>query len=202
MKDQFFDAINELEKNNFFNKIPDEIISEKPFQFKHPLLENIVFEGRIDAIYKYEDNYTIIDFKTGADKPKLSYLISENGVNFKTSTGKDTNIETKQNEYEYQIPIYYLATQYSDNFKELKNKISSIGLLYIRPKNRHDGYKEDIINCEIIQEFEEKLIQNLKETIIDKIKNKEYFEPKANSIICSNCAFKNLCETNSEVSDD
>lgn len=202
MKTQFEQAITELETKGFFNKIPDEIICEKSFEFSHPLLPNTILNGRIDAIYKFKDKYQLIDFKTGADKEDLSYLISENGVNFKTKTGKDTNIEIKQNQYEYQIPIYHFACKYSKDFTNIKENIESLGLLYIRPKNKHNGIKEDIIDSHTIEEFETKIIENLKETIVEKIRNKTYFEPKPNEISCSNCSFKNLCELNSEENDD
>ncbi len=202
MKIQFEEALDELEKYGFFTQIPDEIICEKSFKFIHPSINNVIFDGRIDAIYKFGNEYKIIDFKTGADKAELSYLISENGVNFKTKTGKETNVEIKQNQYEYQIPLYYLASQYSEDLNEIKDKVTSIGLFYIRPKNKHNGTKTDIIETEKIGQFETKLIQNLKETIIDKIKNKVVFTPKANEMSCKNCAFNNLCELNLEEEND
>ncbi len=202
MKLLFENAIDELEKNNFFTTKPEKIIYEKSFKFVHPNLPNVIFDGRIDAIYKNGNKYTLIDFKTGADKPKLSYLISEEGVNFKNAYGKDTNTETKQREYDYQIPLYYFASKYSEDLIEIREKIDSIGFLYIRPKNKHNGVKFDIINCEKIEEFEEKLVQNLNETIIEKIKNKSYFEPISNERTCSSCAFCNLCEINLETTNE
>lgn len=202
MKLQFEQAIEELEKNNFFAKIPDKIICEKSFNFCHPLIKNVIFNGRIDAIYKFGDKYIIIDYKTGANKPELNYLISENGVTFKTPKGKETNVENKQNEFEYQIPIYYFACKYSDDLKEIGCNVETMGLMYIRPKNKNNGYKEDLIQCSSIEEFENLLIKNLDETIINKIKNKNYFEAKPNEIICNNCPFKELCKHNPEEEDN
>lgn len=202
MKLQFTNALDELEKNNFFDTKPEEIICEKSFKFSHPNIPNVIFEGRIDAIYKHNEKYTILDFKTGADKPKLSYLISNEGVNFQNTYGKETNKETKQKEFDYQIPLYYLACKYSKELEEIKEKIDSIGFLYVRPKNKHNGVKSDIIHCENIEEFEEKLIQNLNETIIEKIKNKSYFEPVSNERTCTNCDFRNLCEINLEAANE
>lgn len=202
MKFQFEDALCELEKTSFFKEIPDEVICEKSFKFIHPSIPNVIFDGRIDAIYKFGNNYKIIDFKTGANKEELSYLISENGVNFKTKTGKETDVEIKQNKYEYQIPLYYFACKYSEDLKEIKDNIKVIGLSYIRPKSKDNGVKEDVIVGETIEAYEEKIIQNLKETIINKIRNKTYYEARPNSIICKNCAFNNLCEFNSEEEND
>lgn len=202
MKTQFESAIEELAKQSFFENIPDEIISEKSFTFTIKELPNIVFDGRIDAIYRFGSEYQIVDFKTGKTKPELSYLISENGVSFKTKTGKSTNEETKQNEYEYQIPLYYLACVNAAELNEFKNKISELGLLYIRPANKEEGVKKDFIGVETIETYLPQIIQNLNDTIIAKIRNREYFQSKYNEINCKNCSFKYLCDTTAEAEDE
>lgn len=204
MKTQFFSAINELHKHAFFENIPDEVISEKSFNFTIPQLHNITFSGRIDAIYRFKDKYQIVDFKTGQTKPELNYLISENGITFKTKTGKITNIETKQNEYEYQIPIYYLACQNAPELSEFKDKISALGLLYIRPKNKDDGFKKDFIDSEFLEKYLPEIIKNLNNTIIAKIRNQQSFPSNYNERICEKCSFKYLCDTigNAEDSDE
>lgn len=204
MKTQFESAIKSLEKQDFFKNIPDEIISEKSFSFTIDKLPNIIFSGRIDAIYRFKDQYEIVDFKTGKNKPLLDYLISENGVTFKTPKGASTNEEKKQNEYEYQIPIYYLACQNAQELSEFKNKISTLGLLYIRPENKEKGYKKDTIEKEKLEEYLDKIIENLDNTVIKKIKQQNYFQPKYNEMICTNCSFKYLCdiEDNGEEEND
>jgi len=202
MKAQFKSAIDELDKNKFFELIPEKIISEKSFSFSIPQIPNVVFDGRIDAIYKVKGQYYVVDFKTGKTKPELDYMISENGVTFKTKTGKPTNIENKQNEYEYQIPIYYLACQNAPELAELRDKISHLGLLYIRPQNKEEGFKKDFITSEVLNEYLPQIIQNLNDTIVAKIRNREYFSPKYDSIICQNCAFKYLCGTSDHMEEE
>lgn len=202
MKDNFKSAIKEMEKNGFFNQIPDEIISEKSFEFEIAECPNVVFDGRIDAIYRFGDNYTVVDYKTGKNKPELSYLISNNGVNFRTSKGPATNLEAKQNEFEYQIPIYFFATQFAEEFKNLKNSIKSLGLLYIRPQNKHNGFKQDFVSTEILNEFTPNLIENLNNTVINRIRNCKSFSACKNSMICDNCEFKLLCDSNSEEAEN
>lgn len=201
MKTQFSSAINELHKHAFFENIPDEVISEKSFNFTIQQLPNITFSGRIDAIYRFKDKYQIVDFKTGQTKPELNYLVSENGITFKTKTGKTTNIETKQNEYEYQIPIYYLACQNAPELSDLKDKISALGLLYLRPKNKDDGFKKDFIDCELLEKYLPEIIKNLNNTIIAKIRNQQSFSPKYNERSCEKCSFKYLCDTSENAED-
>lgn len=203
MKENFLGAIKELDRNGFFNTIPDEVICEKTFEFTCDKIPNIVFDGRIDAIYKFKDKYLIVDFKTGKNKPELNYLVSENGVNFNTKTGAiPANPQKYQKEYEYQIPIYYLATQHSDNLKEFKNIINEYSLLYIRPKNQNDGFFKDTIPTEQLKEYETRIIDNLNETIINKIRDKKFFEPDFNEFSCENCSFKILCDSKEGSLDD
>lgn len=200
MQQNFLSAIEELDKNGFFNKIPNKILSEQRFSFSIKEIPNVIFDGRIDAIYRFGDQYKIVDFKTGRTKGQLSYYISENGVNFKTPKGAPSNVEQKQAEYQYQIPIYFLASQNAENLKNYN--INSFELLYIRPKNKKGGFQQDSINIAELETFKSKIIENLNETIITKIRNCKYFEPNYNEYNCANCAFKSLCKTQSEEEND
>ena len=195
MKEQFVEAIDGLVNIGFFNEIPERIDAEKEFNYTLKEIPNVKFTGRIDAIYKYGDEYKIADYKTGKDKKELSYLISENGVNFLTKTGKEpANPEQLQNEYLYQIPIYYFACQNAKELEEYKDKIAKLGLQYVRPKAKDGGSKEDMIQAWNIKEYEEKIIQNLKETVIEKIRQSSNFEQKTNFTTCKNCAFNSICD--------
>jgi ATP-dependent exoDNAse (exonuclease V) beta subunit len=168
MKENFRNAIENYEFSGYFNQAPTKAVCEKTFSFTIDELPNVVFDGRIDAILSDEkNNTTVIDYKTGRNKINtLEYAISEFGVNFKSKTGKDpSNIETLQNTYDYQIPIYYLAIQNAENLKEYKESVKKLGLLYVRPITKDNGCDEDFVSAEKIEFYKEKIIQNLKTTI-------------------------------------
>ena len=76
---------------------------------------------------------------------------------------------------------------------EYKDKITELGLVYIRPKMKENGCKEDFVPAYKIEEFKEYIIQNLKENIIDKIVNEREFKKKS-GWGCETCAFKFLCD--------
>lgn len=201
MKENFKEAVEDYDMMGYFDNPPVAATCEKSFSFSLPELPNVVFDGRIDAILRDKEGKNIvIDYKTGKNKTNsLDYAISEYGVNFKSKTGKDPlNIETLQNNYDYQIPIYYLACQNSKDLEKYKDKISQLGLLYIRPKAKHDGCDDDFVSAEKIDFYKDKIIQNLKETVIDKIVNVTEFKPEK-SFNCDNCSYKFLCD---EVSDN
>lgn len=200
MKDNFNDAIEDFCLSGGFDNPPIECVCEKSFSFKIKEIPNVVFDGRIDALMTYPDGTAkVIDYKTGKDKTNtLEYAVSDYGVNFKLKTGKDpSNTESLQKAYDYQIPIYFLACQNSAELDEFKDKISSLGLVYIRPKSKDNGCNEDFVSAQKIEEYKDKIIQNLKETVIDKILNETEF-PKTKSWDCDSCAYKFLCDREDE----
>lgn len=200
MKDNFEDAVDDFNLSGGFDNPPKSAICEKSFSFSIEEIPNVVFDGRIDAIIENNDGQcSVVDYKTGHDKINtLEYSISEYGVNFLSRTGKEpSNVEVLQNAYDYQIPIYYLATQYCEEFSEIKDKISELGLVYIRPKSKDNGCREDLISAEKMQLYKDKIIQNLKETVINKIVNATEFK-KQKSFFCENCAYKFLCDLEDE----
>ena len=201
MKENFKNAIEDFEMCGYFDDVPNNSICEKSFSFTISQLPNVIFEGRIDAILTdAQNNNIVIDYKTGKNKlNSLDYTISEYGVNFKTKAGKDpSNIESLQNTYDYQIPIYYLACQNSKELLQYKDNIKQLGLLYIRPKSKHNGCKDDFINAEKIELYKDKIIQNIKETIVEKITNETEFKAQK-GFNCENCTYKFLCD---EVEND
>ena len=201
MKENFKNAIEDFEMCGYFDDVPNKSICEKSFSFTISQLPNVIFEGRIDAILTdTQNNNIVIDYKTGKNKlNSLDYTISEYGVNFKTKAGKDpSNTESLQNTYDYQIPIYYLACQNSKELLQYKDNIKQLGLLYIRPKSKHNGCKDDFINAEKIELYKDKIIQNIKETIIEKITNETEFKAQK-GFNCENCTYKFLCD---EVEND
>ena len=196
MKNNFYDAVADFDYSGGFDHPPVNAVCEKSFFFTLDELPNVSFDGRIDAIITDSDGQTsVIDYKTGKDKTNtLDYAVSEYGVNFKLKTGKDpSNIENLQKAYDYQIPLYYLAIQNSRDLEEFKDRISQLGLVYIRPKSKDNGCNEDFISADRLEQYKDKIIQNLKETVIDKILSETDFKPEK-SWDCDNCAYKYLCD--------
>ena len=99
MRENFISAIEELEKHGFFNDVPDSAIAETEFRFKTDEIPNTEFDGRIDIITEKDGQYSLFDYKTGMqNREMLSHYVSENGVSFKTKTGKG-NPENLKKEY-------------------------------------------------------------------------------------------------------
>ena len=197
MKNNFIDAIDDFSLSGGFDNPPRSAICEKSFSFEIPEIPNVIFDGRIDAILEDKDGkYYVIDYKTGHDKiNNLDYAISDNGVNFLLKTGKEpANKENLQKVYDYQIPLYYLACQNSKNLLQFKDKIFELGLVYIRPKSKDSGCNEDMIAASRLETYKAKIIQNLKETVVDKIRNTVEFKPNK-GFGCDDCAYKFLCDS-------
>ncbi|CDC20763.1 putative uncharacterized protein [Clostridium sp. CAG:306] len=203
MKENFSDAVDDFSMSGGFDSPCVKAECEKSFTFSLPQIPDVVFDGRIDAILTQNDGcIKIVDYKTGRDKANtLEYAISEYGVNFKLRTGKDpSDVTTLQNAYDYQIPLYYLASQNSPELSQYKDKISELSLVYIRPKAKDNGCNEDSVKADKIEFYKEKIIENLKETVIDKIKNETEFK-KSSGWACENCAYKFLCDSEDETDD-
>ena len=200
MKNNFKEAVTDYDHAGGFDTAPVNAVCEKSFFFTLPELPNVTFDGRIDAIITDNNgNASVIDYKTGKDKTNtLDYAISGYGVNFKSKTGKDpSNIESLQKAYDYQIPLYYLAVQNSKDLAEFKDKITRLGLVYIRPKSKDNGCNEDFVSVQRLEQYKDKIIQNLKETVIDKILAEIDFKPEK-GWDCDNCAYKYLCDGEDE----
>ena len=196
MEENFKNAIENLKKTDFFEKIPESTESEKSFEFEIPEIPNTLFKGRIDLISKQNGKYSIVDFKTGKDKKNpQAYYVSEYGINYiKTIKEKEDRYEESlEKEYEWQLPIYFLATEYSPNMEEYKGKIEEFYLHFIRP-TASGGIKQDGVFYKQYVSVKNKLIENLKRTVIDKIRNTKVFEPQPEDFKCSYCPYSEICE--------
>lgn len=201
MSKNFEDAVKELEKNGWFFSVPQKAVTEKSFRFSLHEIDNVVFDGRIDVILQDGGKYRVVDYKSGKNKENdLEYAVSEYGVNFLTKTGRvPARVEEYERKYDYQIPIYYLACQNAEELSEFKDKVDELGLQYIRPSNKDGGWNEDFIAAESIDVQKEKILANLKTTVIDKIRGSVEFE-KCESFNCADCAYAFLCDE--EEADD
>lgn len=46
----------------------------------------------------------------------------------------------------------------------------------------------------MVEENSDKIIKNLKKTVVDKILEKTYFDSKSDFMKCENCSYKFLCD--------
>lgn len=193
MRTDFLNAMDNLETIGYFEEKPLACDCEKPFGFTMEELPTVTFNGFIDAIIQYESGWKLLDYKTSADKPALGYLFSENGVNF-SSEKKGVYNESYIKKYDYQIPLYYLACLHSADLENYKTNLDEVGYLYVRPKNHKNGEsRKDYMPVSQIQQYQQKIVENIKTTVVDKIYEKSDFEPIYDPISCKYCDFKEYC---------
>lgn len=190
MKEILKDAFDSLESKGFFAQKPTDAKQEKRFSFSIPEIPNITFSGSIDAIIKNENGWTLLDYKTGGNKKKVKNLFTEKELDF---IGRDGFSETKVRDYEYQIPLYYLAYLFSENIKRENISLSKIGYQYVRPSYIHDGSTSDITEVEGFEQFKDKLIENIKKYVVDELYSKSDFEARKTNL-CNSCSYKSICD--------
>jgi DNA helicase-2/ATP-dependent DNA helicase PcrA len=197
MKDSFFDAVEELGSEGFFQEIPDKILTEKSFSFEMKELDGVVFDGRIDAIFVKDGHYKLVDYKTGRTKD----LSLEKLIAFVNKSGKEPpDMGTYLQSYDYQIPIYHFACQNAESLQDIKGKVSELALQYVRPV-LDDGCIKDAVQADIIEEKTSLIVDNLKETVVSKIKEETAFCSLPEYIKCQRCSFAFLCNQDEGVQD-
>lgn len=202
MRSDFLSAMDNLEEIGYFNEKPLEGLCEKHFEFELEEIPNVKFNGYIDAIIRYADGWRLVDYKTSKDKPKLSYLFSENGVNFCSETRATYN-EANIKKYDYQIPLYYLACLNSPDLADFKENLSEVGYLYVRPKNSAKGDSwADFMPVSEIDNYKEKIVENIKTTVVDKIYSMNDFLPTPDEFACQYCDFSEYCNGKSKESEE
>lgn len=202
MHADFNDALDNLQEIGYFNEKPIQGVCEKSFDFVLDDLPNITFNGFIDAIVRYESGWRLIDYKTSADKPSLKYLFSENGVNFRSEKmGKYSEDNIKK--YDYQIPLYYLACLQSAKLEDYRDNLGEVGYLYVRPKNSPKGpSQDDYMPVSEIEKYRQKIVENIKTTVVDKIYQASDFEPNYDKRSCKYCDFQDYCNGKNNEGED
>lgn len=203
MKENFVNAIKSL-GDTYFKEKPTNAICETKFRFSIPELENVVFSGFIDLIAKYENGYRILDYKTGRDKTALNKLICDAGVNFLSNAGRKNEAfsEAKVKEYEYQVPLYYFACLNAEELKDFKDEIYDMGYQYVRPDYKNNGSKCDFIEAEEVKKYKDKILENIKNYVVDKIREKTEFEACYNDFNCQYCSFSDICDIDKDSEGD
>ena len=199
MKDSFIEAVKLMEENFYFEKPFEEIETEKSFEYTIYGIENVKFKSRIDAIFKTKDGYNIVDYKTGKNQDKLlNYYISEYGVKFQGDSRqyKGKFSENNVKKYKYQIPLYYTALQQDEKYKD---KLNKLGLTYIRPKAKDNGFKDDYVSASQIKYYKDQIINNILKTVVQPIRETKTFEADTSSDFgCNYCSYKLLCDAKEE----
>ena len=145
----------------------------------------VLFKGSADRIDRLKSQIRIVDYKTGSvDESHLRIIIHQ---------GKDQWNKMFTDEYDKAFQLMMYAWMYWDkkpNYNSISSGISAL--------KRHSDfyplmlYKEENINKENIQRFEDDLIK-LVEEIFD---NEIPFSQRKADRICSNCDYKTICMRN------
>ena len=115
MKKNFEEALDELQRNYFFDNPPQAVLTEISFEFEIKDIPNVIFNGRIDAITDNNGVLTVIDYKTGNGyAKKIEKYFDDENLDFE-------EFPKKQKEYPYQIPLYALAIENAPQFIEKKD---------------------------------------------------------------------------------
>lgn len=201
-KKNFYAAINNLESTGYFLEKPIKALCEEGFEIELPQIPNVIFSGFVDAIITYPNTTKLIDYKTSKDKKALKKVFNDDEVNFINLSGANQGLfsEYKAKTYQYQIPIYYLASKNSPLFKEWE--CNEIGYQYVRPKYKEKGSKTDLIDITEIEKYEEKIIDNINKYVVDEIRKRTAFEITPNEQTCKWCSFGEICNKCSEESEE
>lgn len=198
----FIGAVEDLDAKNFFGHKIINAECEKSFAFNLDEIPNVTFIGKIDVILEKDNKKIIVDYKTGKNKSPLNYLFSEEGVNFVDGHNNFSLARIKK--YDYQIPIYYFASQNAQEMEKHQD-ISEIGYQYVRPVSKNkdkNGSISDFISIENAEMYKDKIIENLKEQVVDKIYDAKEFLPEINFMTCQNCGFKEVCSKSNGENDE
>ena len=200
MKEKALGAIEELNAVGFFKEIPDEFFTEERFEFELPEIPNVVFKGRIDLIARYGDRYCVVDFKTGKnpEKPQI-YWTNPLALDFKREKRGEGVVydEKLKKDFNYQLPIYHFAVQNAEKLAQFKDKVDEYYLQFVRAKEDGSCHK-DGVGANLYFASEEKIVENIKNTIVSEIRKTENFEIDT-SFFCEDCEYNFLCDKDEEA---
>ena len=147
-----------LKKNEYFQK--SYINSEYNISCK---VGNYWIGGRLDALMKDENNYYILDYKTGSIP--------------------------KNPEYDYQTMVYLLCTSKlleKQTLKQVQSDVRNIKFVYIDLKNNQNRIID--FTPEKEKEYEKNIL-----AICDKITNTQLPEEIEHSKMCEFCEYRKIC---------
>jgi CRISPR/Cas system-associated exonuclease Cas4 (RecB family) len=163
------EAITELDNSGYFTNIPSAILAEAPTRFSLPETPDTLFTGSIDVLAQAEGSgqWHVLDYKTdnakkwrgddGKNQQKLATaLTSLPDIEADISQTAHDDLFNKVGDRNYQIPLYYAATQYDDQLKQKLNAhakddgsiiIDRVGLQVVRPPIGIESDDGDISNA-------------------------------------------------------
>ena len=71
--------------------------------------------------------------------------------------------------------------------------MSQIGYQYIRPDYIYDGSTRDVIETSGLEQFKDKIIENIKKYVVDELYNKSDFKARTGHL-CNLCSYKSICD--------
>ncbi len=210
-------SVDALEGQGYFNRTPKQILAERSFRFQSPHLPRVELNGKIDALIQYEDDtgkrgWDLLDYKTsrsafGERNPdkrqeKLMQVFHPMGIehdeqeSLDSSQVHDATFGRGQSfgalERNYQIPLYYLATQQDSVFEEVK-VIGQCGLQMVRPSEQATGAVQVAVSAETIEPHTDRLLADLERWVATPILNAQSFSANTGES-CKQCGYREICD--------
>ena len=190
-------------EQDFYSKIPLNAKCEKQFRFSLPKeygMENIEFNGFIDALIKYDNGWTLYDYKTGSEETNLFKQLTKEANELFQNPETEADAKTLFAGFKHQIILYYFACLYDEVLKKEECcKVNDLGYFYIRPEYKNKGSVEEIVPASLIDGLKQQIIENLKKYVVAPIYNADKFlaAPTKNNT-CERCSFNEICDIENE----
>ncbi|MDH4379505.1 MAG: PD-(D/E)XK nuclease family protein [Vampirovibrionales bacterium] len=210
-------TIDDLEASGYFNQTPTAILSEQKIHYTHPSLPNVAITGALDALIGYESNdltdnndlrWKIVDYKTGQtsryrqsdDKEQASLLKALEPLPINTEDAlplTHTERFKDRTSRNYQIPLYYLATQVDTKLQQALHNppptVDSIGLQVLRPSLGDGiGSRSISVSGTSVEARLDSCLSDLRQWIVEPLQQSDAL-PTVTGLHCQQCAFTAIC---------
>lgn len=216
LKRRISQTILDLEQSGYFETYqPSQTMGERRFGFEHPAIKNTRFQGSIDALlaikHSHKACWHVLDYKhespskwRSKEATHLKHL-STALTPLPSSKNNDQHLShTKkfgdQDKRNYQIPLYYWATQYDESLApQLKQNasVSRVGLQVVRPpidgpNGDHRGSQSIMLLASEIQQAETTVVNTLTDHILKPIRQHRTFQAETGNH-CAYCPHRYIC---------
>ena len=171
---------------------------EKKLEFIKNIKGNEVrFTAKVDRIHLKDDNYIVVDYKTGGDRTEFSLQ------NIMPLPGNDQDKASNLNSAAIQLLMYCWMLQQSDI--ELSNHVLHPSIYATRKLNKDfhpelvvkEGKNEAKINTQT-EEYQNFILQ-FEKTLETLLNPNRPFEQTKDEKTCTFCSFKNICMRKGET---
>ncbi len=217
-RERLLASADDLERKGYFRRYARlrRVEAEKKFRdvAVAGLSKRCRLQGSIDALIETEDGqgWDVLDYKTSnsaygigvsgcekrflegmliplPDDPKLSSLERFAG-RLNTSYPAD-----------YQLPLYFLALRQDADYR---NHLQSLAIQMVRPvfpgKEEQGAIRLEVA-VEALAAIEERLVEELRDFVVDPILSDNVFKPTPSQSACDYCAYLGICDA-AAVGDD